>query len=169
MSYIVSTSDRTNYIPSMLDGWHPGRPINESAFGLIIDTSTDKDNDMPSFTNPAAAALAREILDKDVKDRLRTRVEGAIVNLRTQLAGANCGSVFSFRKENDQGKHYWYAAIKNGGRWYTTAQAPRVLQNNEEFIEWLIGLEIFDIEDKHFTLGPDETPRAIEAVAVEDA
>lgn len=142
-------------LPSMLNGWYPGK------------ITTNKDDDM-AFTNPQAAEIAREILDEETKGKLRERVTEAVATLREQITGAACGSVFSFRKDNDQGKHYWYAAIKNGDKWYTTAGDIRggrlTLDSDEDFITWLIGLEVYDSPSSTFALGPKESI-AIEASA----
>jgi hypothetical protein len=119
----------------MIDGWHPG-------LGTVTIKQQDKDNDM-AFTNPQAAEIAREILDEKTRGELRSTVEAAVAELTTFLMDTDCGSTLTFVKHNDQGKHYYYAAVKNGGKWYTTAQSPRVIEDDDALIEWLIGLEIY--------------------------
>lgn len=99
---------------------------------------------MGTFYNQDAQDLAHEILSDKTRDELRGRVEATIARLQDLIEGTSCGSTLTFKKENDEGKHYYYAAVKNGGRWYTTARDPRVLESDDQLIEWLIGLEIWD-------------------------
>lgn len=103
----------------------------------------EKEEDM-SFTNPAARELARELLTDKSKRDLREVVEAAIDNLSALVADTDCDSTLTFMKTNDEGQHYFYAAVKNGDKWYTTAQAPRILEDDDALIEWLIGLEIWE-------------------------
>lgn len=130
------------FIPSMLDGWHPGM-----AGTHITITRQDKDNDMAnSWTNPDAAEIARDILRDKTKGALRGRVEAAVEALQALVSDTQCGSTLTFMKTLDGGGHYFYAAVKNGDKWYTTANNPRVIQGDDDFITWLIGLEIYETD-----------------------
>lgn len=105
---------------------------------------TKEERQEMSWQNPAAAKLAREILNDKTEGALREKVTEAVAHLSELVADTECGSTLTFMKTNDDGKHYFYACVKNGERWYTTAQAPRVLDSDDELIEWMIGLEIFE-------------------------
>jgi hypothetical protein len=98
---------------------------------------TEEERAEMSWTNPEAATLAREILTQEKMDALRDRVTEEVAQYRVLLAGANCGSVFSFKKTHpeDASKHYWYAAIKSGDAWYTTARDKRVIESDEALID----------------------------------
>jgi hypothetical protein len=121
-----------------------------------------------SWQNPQAAQLAREILDEETRSKLKETVTEAVRALREQLTDAPCGSVYSFMKTNDKGDHYWYACIKNGGKWYTTAQNPRVLQDDNQLIEWLISLEVYESPVAELTPGHGHADAAaIEATSTE--
>lgn len=128
---------------------------------------TDKVDDMANFTNPAAAALAREILSEQERETLRGTVQGAIDTLREQLTDAPAGTIYSFAKISAAGTTYYYAAIKGErGKWFTTAASPRVLENDSELIEWLISLEVYAAPMSQLTMG-QEAAGAIEATATE--
>lgn len=108
-----------------------------------------------TFTNPNAAKLAREILDDEEKEQLKEVVTAAVTELRVLVADTKCGSTLTFKKESDDGKHFFYAAVKSGSKWYTTAHAPRVLDSDDDLIEWLIGLEIYKRPQLELTTAPD--------------
>jgi hypothetical protein len=138
-------------------GWTLNQPV-------IYPTKT-KDNDM-SFTNPQAAEIAREILDEQTKGDLRERVTAAVAHLTELIKDTTDGSVLTFAKVSDGGKRFHYATVKSGGHWYTTSERPRVLHNDGQLIEWLIGLEIY--EDNQLELRPGAPVSvAIEATATE--
>lgn len=139
------------YIPSLIDGWHPD-------MNNIPRQPTPEERQEMTWTNPEARDIAREILSEKKKDELRVEVTEAVANLQEMVAGSACGSVFTFRKTNDGGRHYWYAAIKNGGKWYTTANNPRILDNDELFIEWLISLEAWKSEGLELQLPAGVSP-----------
>lgn len=105
-----------------------------------------EETDMPaSWSNQAAADLAREILQDKSKGELKDRVEQAVVHLQELISETECGATLTFVKTKDEGKkHYFYAAVKNGEKWYTTAANPRILENDDALITWLIGLEIWE-------------------------
>ena len=154
------------WIPSMLDGWHPGLMHNTVNTSNNRTVSEEEREEM-TWTNPEARDIAREILSEKKKGALREEVEAAVSHLQEMIAGATCGSVFTFRKTGDNGKHYWYAAIKNGDRWYTTAQNPRQLDDDNAFIEWLITLEAWKSEGLELTAGSIPERQMLEATATE--
>ena len=177
-------SNEGGWIPSLIDNWHPGMsgaswPNSVGGGGTFYtggdgggtvrikyQEPTDKDNDM-AFTNPQAAEIAREILDEQTKGELRSTVEAAVHELTNLLADTDCGSTLTFVKHNDGGQHYYYAAVKSGGKWYTTAERPRVLRDDAAMIEWLIGLEIYAGTQLELHASSTHEPHAIEASAVE--
>ena len=114
-----------------------------------------------TWSNPEAADIAREILQDEKREGLREKITEAVAHYRAMLADAHCGSVFSFMKENDEGKHYWYAAIKNGDKWYTTAQNPRVIDSDDAFITWLVGLGAHESKATELTQGAAKTALAL--------
>ena len=129
---------------------------------------TEEEVQEMSWTNPEARDIAREILSEKKKEALRGEVTAAVATLTEMVADAKCGSVFTFRKTNEEnGKHYWYAAIKNGDKWFTTAQSPRQLDNDEAFIEWLINLEAWKSEGLELTQGSIPEHRMLEATATD--
>lgn len=169
--HLPSTAGIGGWIPSMLDGWHPGMglPAPGTRFSTghdITYTREEVEEDM-DWTNPQAGGIAREILTEQKKEGLREEVTAAVAHLQEMIAGASCGSVFTFRKSNESGKHYWYAAIKNGGKWYTTAQNPRILPDDEAFIEWLITLEAWKSEWLELTAGSLPEHPMLEATATD--
>lgn len=129
--------------------WGSQFPITEEQArdilnGDFVAQPEEKEEDM-SFTNQAARELAEELLADQSKRGLRETVETAIENLKALIADTDCGSTLTFMKTKDDGKqHYFYACVKNGGKWYTTAQNPRVLEDDNALIAWLIGLEIYE-------------------------
>jgi hypothetical protein len=125
---------------------------------------TEEERAEMSWTNPEAATLAREILTQEKMDALRDRVTEEVAQYRVLLAGANCGSVFSFKKTHpeDASKHYWYAAIKSGDAWYTTARDKRVIESDEALIEWLISLGAMEAQHE-LTAGETHATPAIDA------
>ena len=118
-----------------------------------INRITEEERQEMEWSSPDARDIAREILSEEKREGLREKVTEAIAGYREMLADAHCGSVFSFMKKNDKGEHYWYAAIKNGGKWYTTAQSPRVLENDDALIEWLVLLQAYESEATELTAG----------------
>ena len=114
-----------------------------------------------AWTNPEARDIAREIIHEEKREGLREKITEVVANYRKMLEGAHCGSVFSFMKLNDEGKHYWYAAIKNGGKWYTTAHDPRVLEDDDALITWLVALEAYESEASELTVGAAHTALAL--------
>lgn len=105
-----------------------------------------------SWTNPEARSIAQEILAEQRKEEMKAEVTAAVGTLQAMLDGAQDGSVFTFRKTNEKtGTHYWYAAIKSDGCWFTTAQNPREIPSDELFIEWLVGLEAWKSEALELT------------------
>ena len=114
---------------------------------------TPEERQEMQWQNPEAADIAREILTDAKREGLREKITEAVAHYREMLEGAHCGSVFSFVKENDEGKHYWYAAIKNGDKWYTTAYSPRVINSDDEFITWLVGLGAHESKASELTVG----------------
>lgn len=103
------------------------------------------------FHNPHAQDLAREILHDRTTTGLRAKVEGAVEHLTELVAETGCGSTLTFMKEGEDGTHYFYAAVKNGETWYTTARDPRVLHGDDELIAWLVGLEIWEAPQLELT------------------
>lgn len=159
-------SSNSRWIPSMIDGWHPGMGFPGNRFQP--DTHTEEEVQEMAWTNPEARDIAREILSEQKKEELRAEVTEAVRHLQEMVAGSSCGSVFTFRKTNEEnGKHYWYAAIKNGDRWYTTAQNPRQLDSDEAFIEWLITLEAWKSEGLELTAGSIPERPVLKATATE--
>jgi hypothetical protein len=124
---------------------------------------------MSGFHNPHAQDLAREILDNRTTAGLRDKVEAAVAHLTELVADTQCGSTLTFMKVTDNGKHYFYAAVKNGEKWYTTAQNPRVLEDDDRLIEWLIGLEIWEAPQLEVTTSrhAHELSAPIETTATE--
>lgn len=158
----VVNSDGTNWIPSLIDGWHPGMKTV-----LQLPPTPEEVQEM-AWTNPEARDIAREILSEKKKEELRGEVTEAVQRLQELIGGSSCGSVFTFRKTNEEnGKHYWYAAIKNGDKWFTTAQNPRQLESDEAFIEWLITLEAWKSEGLELTQGSIPERPMLEATVVE--
>jgi hypothetical protein len=161
---VFTTPNTSGWIPSAIDGWHPG---------LMHYTAnrnqTEEEVQEMGWTNPEARDIAREILSEKKREELRGEVTEAVAHLTELIEGATCGSVFTFRKTNEEtGKHYWYAAIKNGDRWYTTAQNPRQLDSDEAFIEWLITLEAWRSEGLELIPGsPFPQQQMIEATATD--
>ena len=175
----VVNNNGTNWIPSMIDGWHPGMEgkqafpplLNsyDSQFFTALKQQTPEEVQEMAWSNPEAADIAREILTDAKREGLREKITEAVADYRKMLEGAHCGSVFSFMKESDDGKHYWYAAIKNGDKWYTTAN-PRILNSDDEFITWLVGLGAHESKASELTVGAAHEALAlgpIEATAVE--
>lgn len=101
---------------------------------------TPEERQEMAWTDQEAASLAKEILQEERREGLREKVSAAVAHYRELLAGATCGSTFTFMKTNEKGEHYFYACVKNADVWYTTAQNPRTIDTDEKFIEWLIGL-----------------------------
>lgn len=145
----------------------PGQTTRLSFSDAILHFTADqtKDNDM-SFTNPQAAEIAREILDEQTKGDLRERVTAAVAHLTELVKDTNDGSGLTFVKVADNGKRFHYVTVKSGGHGYTSAERPRILHNDGQLIEWLIGLEIY--EDNQMELRPGAPVNAaIEATATE--
>ena len=140
----VNTTDRL--IPDLTQ-------ISADQLRTIFNQPTPEERQEMTWSNPEAADIAREILQDEKREGLREKITEAVAHYRAMLADAHCGSVFSFMKENDEGKHYWYAAIKNGDKWYTTAQNPRVIDNDDKLIEWLVGLGAHESKAAELTEG----------------
>lgn len=132
--HVYVTSNRTDpLVPdlSLLDRsrWHQ------------VQEPTEEEKQEMEWVNREAAEVAADILSDERKSAMKEAVAAAVAHFREMLEGASCGSVFRFRKDNDEGKHYWYAAIKSGKAWYTTANTgPRVLEDDDALIHWLISL-----------------------------
>lgn len=123
---------------------------------------------MTAFHNPDAQDLAREILSDKNKESLRGKVSEAVAHLQKLISDTECGATLTFMKVAEKGQHYFYAVVKNGQKWYTTAQSPRILNNDDQLIEWLIGLEIFEVPQLQVTASQHTAELApIEATATE--
>lgn len=131
----------------------------------IFNLQTPEEKEMSSFINQAAQELAREFLSDRTKTELRGKVEQAVEHLQELVSDTQCGSTLTFMKTNEAGNHYFYAAVKNGERWFTTAQNPRILDDDDHLIEWLIGLEIWEAPQLQLT----ENRHAAELAAPIDA
>lgn len=151
---IISTNNTNRLVPDL-------NQLIGQEFRIHLTAPTQEERQEMAWQNPEAADIAREILQNEMREGLREKVGEAVAHYREMLEGAHCGSVFSFMKENDEGKHYWYAAVKNGDKWYTTAQNPRVINSDDEFITWLIGLGAHESKAAELTVGAAHTALAL--------
>lgn len=152
----VFATDNTNRLVPDLDqiiGTPLRVQLRDGNIHTINRIPSEEERQEMAWSDTDAQEIARDILREQKKEGLREKVTAAVAGYREMLAGANCGSVFSFMKVNEKGDHYWYAAIKNGGKWYTTAQSPRVLEDDDAFIEWLVLLQAYESEATELTQG----------------
>lgn len=124
---------------------------------------------MTTFTNAEAASVARTILQERREEGMRERVAASVAHLSDLFADAGDGSVFSFARSFN-GRTFHYAAIKSGGKWFSTGSKTAVVDgSDDDLVTWLIGLEIFEKDD---LLALAKTPRTvgvIEATASDEA
>lgn len=148
------------YFPNMLDGWTPPQIFQE-----LIQPKKE-DNDM-KLTNVEAQDLARDILSGRRTKGLRERVEVAVEHLTELFTGVGDGSVFSFGRDIG-GRTYHYAAIKSGGKWFSTGNSTALKDgDDDDLITWLVGLEIY-AEDDLFAFAKTDVPALIEGMIVDE-
>lgn len=132
----------------------------------ITQQQLRKDNDM-KLVNTEAQDLAAEILSGRRTEGLRERVEAAVTHLSGLFAGAGDGSIFSFGRDVS-GRTYHYAAIKSGGKWFSTGNSTALKGgDDDELITWLIGLEIYGADDL-LAIDTVTVPALIEGTVVDD-
>lgn len=81
----VVNSNGTNWIPSMIDGWHPGLLGSPGMKAFRLDLPTQEEVQEMTWSNPEAADIAREILTDAKREGLREKITEAVADRRKYL------------------------------------------------------------------------------------